>query len=132
MSRILICEDDAVAAQFIEDLLVKTAPELYSSPYELKITKVNNAIEALNLFETGFSFELVITDVLMAKMNGYEFIKKLREKHSQGELPIVVVSAIDGVELAYQASRAGASAWFTKPLKLKEFSKTVFNLLLER
>lgn len=132
MSRVLLIDDDKVILEFIGDLLTKSAPQYYQSPYDLKITKVESAAEAISLFDQGLNFELVITDVLMAHMSGWELIKKLREKYSQGELPIVVISAVDGVELAYQCSRAGASAWFTKPIKINEFCKTVFNLLLER
>lgn len=131
MARVLIVEDDPISRELLANIILKYSKEYYDSQWKLRITKVSSAIEALEAMNE-YDFELVITDVLMAKMNGFEFVKEVRSRKPNSDLPIVVVSAIDGIELEYQCKRVGASLWFTKPVHPKEFSKKVFNLILER
>lgn len=131
MARILIVEDDKITLHFLSDVLKQYAKHYYCSPWNLRISKANTAEEGLE-FLKQHAFELIISDVLMAKMDGWQFIKEVRKDKNQADLPIVVVSAIDGTELEYYAKRHGASLWFTKPIKPKEFSKQIFSLIAER
>lgn len=131
MARILIVEDDPVSAQFIEDILEKYTKDKYASQWKLRVTKVTSAIEALEIMK-AHAFELIVTDIMMAKMDGWEFIREIRKDTDHFELPIVVVSAIDGTELEYNSKRVGASIWFTKPLSPKHFANKVFKLIAER
>lgn len=131
MARILVVDDSEMMLSLVDDVLQKYAKELYQSEWSLKITPVTSAVAALELFKNNH-YELVITDIMMSKMDGWEFIRELRKEHSRSALPIVVVSAIDGVDLKYAAIRNGASSWFTKPLHPREFAKSVFRLLSER
>jgi CheY-like chemotaxis protein len=131
MARILIVEDDSISAALINDVITKYAKEKYDSDWDLRVTVVYSGIEALEILNVHM-FELIITDILMAKMDGWELIREIRKKYTNSELPIVVVSAIDGVELEYKSKRAGASMWFTKPIHPKEFSESIFSLIAER
>jgi CheY-like chemotaxis protein len=131
MARLLIVDDNRVDMQMLKDAIIYNKDKFYDSNYGLTIHEARDGIEALEIMEMHH-YELIITDIIMAKLSGWEFIRKVREKHSQAELPIIVVSAIDGVELEYNAIKNGASAWFTKPIKEKEFSKQVFDLIQER
>lgn len=131
MARILIVEDDSVSAALINDVIIKHAKEKYDSDWDLRTTIVHSAIDGLEILSIH-EFELIITDILMAKVDGWEFIKAVRKKKTNSELPIVVVSAIDGAELEYKSKRVGASMWFTKPIHPKEFSEKVFSLIAER
>ena len=131
MSRILLLDDEQVILAMLEDALTMYAREFYDSKWPLRFTKVTTAEDALETMESH-SFELAIVDIMLARMDGWEFIKEVRKHKSQADLPIVVVSAIDGTELEYYSKRHGASLWFTKPIKPKEFSKQVFSLLGDR
>jgi len=131
MARILLLDDEQTILAFLEDALTKYGKEFYDSKWPLRFTKATTAEDALDIMEVH-TFELAIVDIMLARMNGWEFIKEVRKHKSQSDLPIVVVSAIDGTELEYYSKRHGASLWFTKPIKPKEFSKQVFNLLAER
>jgi len=128
MARILIVDDDRVILEMLQDVLEKYSKK---DKWDLTIHTAPDAIKALELLNE-FNYELVITDILMAKMDGWEFIKHIREKHTQRDLPIVVLSAVDAVELEYKSMRYGASAWFSKPIKPKEFSNQILNLISER
>jgi len=131
MARILLVDDDPVILEMIQDILQKYTKAYSDSEWELKIHTAPDAIKALGMLEE-FNYELVVTDILMAKMDGWEFIKQVRERYPQRALPIVVLSAVDAVELEYKSMRYGASAWMQKPLRPKEFANQVFNLISER
>ena len=131
MARILVIDDDKSTLEFIKDMLYKYAKVSYTSDWELKISTVTSAISALDLIKES-NFELIITDILMARMDGWEFIRELRKKFPQFDTPIVVMSAIQGIDLKYECMRHGASAWFQKPLDIKAFTTGVFNLIQER
>ncbi|MCX6010163.1 MAG: response regulator, partial [Chloroflexi bacterium] len=115
MARILIVDDDAVILEMIKDILTKYKETQYKSVWELDITTVTDPVVALSLIEEH-NFELIITDILMAKLDGWELIRQIRKKFPQFTVPIVVISAIQGVGLEYESMKHGASAWFHKPL----------------
>lgn len=131
MARVLLIEDDKVTMQLLSDVLNQYAKHHYHSPWDLRISKAETAEEGLELLKQH-SFELILTDIMLARMDGWQFIKEVRKNKNHADLPIVVVSAIDGTELEYYAKRHGASLWFTKPIKPKEFSKQIFTLIAER
>jgi len=131
MARILLVDDDPVILEMTQDILNKYADKKWNSEWKLQIHTAPDAIKALSLLEE-FNYELIITDILMARMDGWEFIRKVREKYSQLDLPIIVLSAIDAVELEYKSMRYGASAWIQKPIRPKTFTNQVFNLISER
>jgi DNA-binding response OmpR family regulator len=112
----------------MRDMLLKFAKQEYKSDWALAIHTATGADMAMDLVKVN-NYELLVVDVLMAKTNGFEFIREVRKKFPQLRVPIVVVSAIDGVELEYQSIRHGASAWFSKPLSPKKFARDVFSLL---
>ena len=131
MARLMVLDDDPVFRAVLEDILKEYAPKYYKSKWALKFTSVGDPITALGLIKER-NFEMIITDVLMAKCDGWEFIKEIRKKFPQFETPIVVISAIQGVELEYESMKHGASAWFHKPLQHEKFSSEIFKLIQER
>jgi CheY-like chemotaxis protein len=131
MARVLVVDDDQSLLDFVKEILYKYAKTEYKSDWALRITTVTNAINALEIVKEH-NFELIITDILMARMDGWEFIKEIRKKFPQFATPIVVISAIEGIDIEYESVRHGASAWFQKPLRPKEFSEEVFKLIQER
>ena len=131
MSRVLLIEDSSTDLAFLNDVLNKYSKYYYHSPWDLRITSTKKAEEGLELLKQH-SFELIITDIMLARMDGWQFIKEIRKDKNQADLPIVVVSAIDGTELEYYSKRHGASLWFTKPIRPKEFAKQIFSLIAER
>jgi len=131
MARILIVEDDKVTGQFLEDVIIKYADRDYKSAWPIKIARANDAIQALKMLEEN-SYELVITDIMMAKLTGWEMIREIRKTKVQSDLPIFIVSAVDAVDLRYNSAKYGASGWMTKPIKPAEFANKIFELLGDR
>lgn len=128
MARVLIVDDDEFTCKFLKDALVKYQKVYYQSDWDLRIDTLTSAIRALEVIKEN-NYELIVTDILMAKMDGWELIRKLRNKFPQFKVPIVVISGVRGVDLEYEGAVHGVSAYFGKPISPKEFAHKVFNLI---
>jgi CheY-like chemotaxis protein len=71
--------------------------------------------QALELIEQG-RYDLVLLDVMMPGIDGFEVLDLLREAHSPTELPIIMVTACEASQDVCEALRLGANDYVTKPL----------------
>jgi len=117
MFSILVCEDDFAIKTMIS---TKLKQENYS------VYTVQNGQEALNLMEKQ-QIDLVISDIMMPEMDGYEFVQTLREtKHT---LPILMITAKSQLESLEAAFKLGVDDYMVKPLRLEELGLRVKALL---
>lgn len=72
-------------------------------------------------------YEVVITDINMPKMDGYEFIEKVREAHI--DIPIIIVSTEDECKDIKKGIKAGCNAYLVKPTEPEELVNTVIKLI---
>jgi DNA-binding response OmpR family regulator len=70
--------------------------------------------------------DLIILDLMLPGMSGWEFLNRSREQRDRTRVPLVIMSAIDGRE--DYPSTLGAAAWFTKPLDISRFLSVVEQL----
>lgn len=73
--------------------------------------------------------DLVIVDYMMPKMDGIEWIKRLRAVAGREEVPILMITANDGKGVRYEALQIGATDFLTKPVDRIELSARVRNML---
>lgn len=117
MFSILVCEDDFAIKTMIS---TKLKQENYS------VYTVQNGQEALNLMEKQ-QIDLVVSDIMMPEMDGYEFVQTLREtKHT---LPILMITAKSQLESLEAAFKLGVDDYMVKPLRLEELVLRVKALL---
>ena len=117
MFSILVCEDDFAIKTMIS---TKLKQENYS------VYTVQNGREALHLMEKQ-QIDLVISDIMMPEMDGYEFVQTLREtKHT---LPILMITAKSQLESLEAAFKLGVDDYMVKPLRLEELVLRVKALL---
>jgi diguanylate cyclase (GGDEF)-like protein len=97
----------------------------------LNYIQFSDAREALEYLDNPKSkkINLVITDYEMPLMNGYEFVKKIREKHSFEELPLLVVSGSEDTYMISRFLKIGANDYITKPFIKEEFLGRIKNAL---
>ncbi len=76
--------------------------------------------EALAFLHTTPSLDLILLDVMMPEMNGYELLTQLRALHGFGTIPVVMVSACDTDSQVLQGYQQGADYYITKPLTLDQ------------
>ncbi|KGX87022.1 response regulator transcription factor [Pontibacillus litoralis] len=116
MSHLLVVDDE----QRMLDLL-----ELYVMPYGYTCTKVHSGQEALNKLNEE-SFDLVLLDIMMAHMDGWETCMRIREK---SDIPIMMVTALEHKADVVKGLRMGADDYVTKPFDEEELLARIEALL---
>ncbi len=112
---ILIVDDDPINLQVIQSLL---------SGEQYEITTVMSGKEALdNLGKKEWN--LVISDVMMPQMSGYELTKMIRKRYSLTELPILLLTARNDPRDLQAGFIAGANDYVTKPVEMLELRARV-------
>lgn len=121
MAKILIAEDD----QDIRELVTIT---LQFNGHEV-VSAVDGA-QAVEKAESE-SFDLILMDVRMPRMTGYEACRRLREMESTREIPIIFLSA-KGQEAEIQAGlQAGATQYILKPFAPDVLANRIDSVLAE-
>ena len=100
---VLIVDDDIA--------LMKMAEELLRERYAISLAKSGE--QALKLLKSGFMPDLVLLDIDMPGMDGYETLAAL--KPLLGETPVVFLTGLTQTEAELKGLRAGASDYITKP-----------------
>jgi len=117
-ARILAVDDDPVNLQVLKNIL---------SEHQYEVEAVTSGKEALKLLEWK-DWDLVITDVMMPNMSGYDLTRAIREKFSISELPILLLTARSNPEDIYTGFLAGANDYVTKPVYSLELNIRVHAL----
>ena len=115
--RILLVEDEKGVANFIKKGLEE---EYYSIDH-------SSDAEGGLLFLEANKYDLIILDVMMPGMNGFELCKTVRQKKIQ--TPILMLTARDSVQDKVRGLDSGADDYLTKPFSFEEFLARVRALL---
>ena len=117
MASILIIDD--------EKAIRKTLSEILS--YEgYKIDEAADGEEGVKKF-TSTTYDVVLCDIKMPKMDGLEFLEKAREINS--DVPVIVISGHGNIETAVEAVKKGAFDYISKPPDLNRLLITLRNAL---
>ncbi|AXX88219.1 response regulator [Malaciobacter marinus] len=92
----------------------------------LDTKSAEDGIEALALCEDE-EFDLIITDINMPNMNGFEFIENLRNKYNYMSTPILVLTTESSDEMKEKGYQVGATSWMVKP-----FTTTLLDASIEK
>ncbi|MEL6256877.1 MAG: response regulator [Bacteroidota bacterium] len=120
--NILVVDDEAINQQVIKNHLQED---------RFKLVQAMNGTEALQLLEGNLRFDLVLLDVMMPRMSGYEVCQRIREQYLPSELPVIMVTAKNQVSDLIQGLDLGANDYLAKPFTRDEFLariKTHLNL----
>ena len=104
--RILIVDDDEMVLIALNELL---RPEGY------KVQTLSSGTEALKKLDQN-GYDLLMLDIIMPEMDGFELCKKIREKENYRETPIVFLTAKSQEEDRVQGIEAGANLFLSKPI----------------
>ena len=117
MFHILVADDDKNTRLFLSAVLENAG---------FTVTTACNGEEALSALEIAH-VDLVVLDVMMPKMNGYEFTRTLRE--SRNNLPILMISAKQLPRDKHEGFEAGTDDYMTKPIDDEEMLYRIKALL---
>ncbi len=109
--RILIVDDDPINLQVLENQL---GLENYA------IIRANNGQEALRAIASGTRFAIVLLDIMMPKMSGFEVCRIIRETYPAAQLPVIMLTAKNQASDLVQGLESGANDYLTKPFSKGE------------
>jgi class 3 adenylate cyclase len=104
-SRILIVDDNAANRDVLERRLAREGHQVVSA---------TNGASALEL-ATGQEFDLILLDLIMPEMSGFEVLRRLKAAEHTSHIPVVVISALDELDSVVRCIEAGAEDYLTKP-----------------
>ena len=112
--KILYVEDDEIARE--------NGIEYLENYFEL-IYDASDAIKALQLYEK-YKPDIIITDIQMPKLNGLEFVKRIRQKDKKTQ--IIIITAFCDKDYLLKAIELGLVKYLVKPVCEKEFEEALF------
>ncbi|HPF92318.1 MAG TPA: ATP-binding protein [Tenuifilaceae bacterium] len=111
---ILIAEDEDTNFLFLQEVL---------SPTNVAILRAHNGIEAIELVKNNDSIRLVLMDIQMPRMNGYQATQEI--KKLKPSLPVIAQTAYAMAEDRAKGERAGCDYYLSKPIKPNDLLETL-------
>jgi len=108
------------------DILLSIMPLLEKEGYG--ITCANNGKECLEILEKGVKPDLILLDIMMPEMNGWDVFFKIKEKSGCKQIPIVFLTCkTDGYSQGF--GKFSADGYITKPFEINEFKEKIKKIL---
>lgn len=109
-AHILIVDDEPVNLKVLHNMLALN---------DFRVTQASQGVQALAEVEKG-DVDLVILDVMMPRLSGYDTCRQIRQKYTAQELPIILLTARTRTEDLLAGFDAGANDYLTKPVSKEE------------
>jgi twitching motility two-component system response regulator PilH len=119
MSTVLVVDDSQTLRQMLSELLQNQG---------MKVVEAINGLEAQEKIKSQAP-DLVITDLIMPEMNGYELCRWIKNHPTTQNIPVLICSTKSEEFDRYWGMKQGADAYITKPFHPPELLKTVKQLL---
>src|ERR1035441_3391244 len=119
--RILVVDDEETIREIVSSML-KGA--------NFQSRQAASGVEALSILETEGEFDLVLSDLMMAEMDGIALLEHSKERFP--DMPFVMVTAMNDISVALQALRNGAYDYLLKPFEREQLLATVRRALEHR
>jgi HAMP domain-containing protein/signal transduction histidine kinase/CheY-like chemotaxis protein len=88
--------------------------------FNINVVTAESGKEAINILNENPKIEMVLMDIMMPEMDGYETTQKIRREHKNSSLPIIAVTAKAMKGDRLKCIEAGASDYITKPVKIDQ------------
>ena len=119
--RILVVDDEDAIREIVSSMLA-------SAGYACK--QAASGVEALDLLNSGEQFELLLSDLMMADLDGLGLLERVKERFP--DMPVVMVTAVHDISVALGALRNGAYDYLLKPFEREQLLATVRRALENR
>jgi len=121
VERILVVDDEEPIREIVCSMLA-------ASKYCCR--QAASGLEALALLESGEEFELMLSDLMMADMDGIGLLERTKERFP--DMPVIMVTAVHDIQVALGAIRNGAYDYLLKPFEREQLLNTVRRALENR
>jgi len=119
--RILVVDDEEPIREIVASMLG-------TAGYVCK--EAGSGMEALSILTSGEDFELMLSDLMMADLDGIGLLERTKEKYP--DMPVVMVTAVHDISVALAAIRNGAYDYLLKPFEREQLLNTVSRALENR
>ncbi len=110
--RVLVVDDEPINHQVLRNYLSKS---------EFFITSVMSGQEAIEAINSDVQYDLILLDVMMPRISGYEVCKNIRRTYLPSELPVIMVTAKNQIKDLVEGLSVGANDYLAKPFSRDEF-----------
>lgn len=122
LTTILLVEDQEETAMLTSFYMKKWG-------YQLK--HAVDGKQALEMLHDGFIPDLILLDVMMPVMDGYQFLEEIREDGVLKHIPVVMLTGLDDASAVLKAVKRGAVDYCTKPIEPDDLQATIQRLLIK-
>src|ERR1700736_2802124 len=119
--RILVVDDEDAIREIVCSMLAAA---------NYKTRQASSGLKALALLEAGEEFELMLSDLMMADLDGIGLLERTKEGYP--DMPVVMVTAVHDISVALAAIRNGAYDYLLKPFEREQLLNTVSRALENR
>jgi response regulator RpfG family c-di-GMP phosphodiesterase len=119
--RILVVDDEETIREIVSSML---------GGAHFETRQAASGIEALAILESGEEFDLVLSDLMMAEMDGIALLERSKQRYP--DMPLVMVTAVHDIQVALQALRKGAYDYLLKPFEREQLLASVRRALEHR
>lgn len=123
MAKILIAEDDRISQKLAVKIVEELGHTAFVSPHG------KHAYEALTACN---DFDLLMTDIMMPEMDGQQLIQTMRGDQQFMDFPIIIMSAVVGMNEISGLLKLGATLFLAKPLDRQELQAYITRCLLKK
>ena len=109
-AKVLIIDDEAFILNLLKNGLLENGYDVVTA---------NNGFEGILAVEEQQP-DVVITDIMMPRLTGLEFLKALKNNPDTAHVPVILISAMDQADMVQQGLDMGAIDYITKPFKINE------------
>src|ERR1700682_5019808 len=119
--RILVVDDEDAIREILCCMLAAA---------NYKTRQASSGLKALALLDAGEEFELMLSDLMMADLDGIGLLERTKERYP--DMPVVMVTAVHDISVALAAIRNGAYDYLLKPFEREQLLATVRRALENR
>lgn len=120
--KVLVVEDNAELKIYIYNSLI--------NKYEVR--DASDGREAMDIIESGWMPDIVVTDLMMPRMDGIELISELRKDFNTSHIPIVLITAKHENDTQVRVMKYGADVYLAKPFTMELLMASIDNMLERR
>jgi len=117
--RILVIDDDEILLSYVETIL--------NDEYDVVVTTSGNS--ALEYLSQNAVPDLILLDVLMPEVDGFEAFGKIQAIDTLRDIPVIFLTSVDQLEKAQRALAVGAADYITKPFVVANFMNRIRNVI---
>jgi PAS domain S-box-containing protein len=117
--KVLIVDDNRMNTEILKEILCQMGQQAFVA---------NTSAQAFKLLEKE-SFDLILLDVIMPDMSGFDMINYLKSNEQTQNIPVIFISALDKTEDIVKGIGLGSYGYITKPFKIDELKARILSVL---